>query len=708
MSENRTSNNGYSCEPYYGYDYDYGDRKRKSKTDWAGIVMGDAFKQGLNYYVRQSARRMFYSTVKKAQKTVARLSGELSEESFTPRIKPQIGPCYTTYPANLAVHAAVGLTIFLEHKLRCGANVLGNRLKSYLKNPAQVDDVGVDPVAYQKTVQNVVKWVETRLLLEELSRNSRLTSVEIYRLFMASQENLHFETLNEIIRAVVLFGDIFPDWNRIRLHDFTRQLLVKLAAKSVPYFDALPNTAPSRLLELGEAWTKNLCRALIEYMPDSIEPKDVNKLKTGMLPVQRPAPKPKFTFTPVDSRPPDKIDALNALKPPSLDLPRNAAEKAALKSENSGKDQKIRSVNPFASQLEKKVMSDFSNAVQKAGAQDRQWEDMRSDMVEKTLKNSMFLNGPMEGNPSDGHEVIQRWKDGKETAGEIFDRPVALKDDFLSCQTLEKDAEPIAATLKRNLYPNIEQKPRIIRFRTSGALDPARLAFGDLSQSVFKRYRIEEEADRRGRPVLVIACDGSGSLNASQMKMMKILSTAYLKSTMGTGIKMLSALYHSGYVRQNLSGPLVQWIYHPKKTEASSHLDAVRAVASLPATGTGAQSDALSITFILNEAQQIARGDMVYLVLISDTAWNSSFNSGKSGKEEVMACFDQAYDQFKGKLHTTLVALGVDKETGFEDRLNSIIPVSADDLKDSKAVAEKVGAYVAKCIRERRRFTMKR
>ncbi|HOT00716.1 MAG TPA: hypothetical protein PLY66_06890, partial [Acidobacteriota bacterium] len=270
--------------------------------------------------------------------------------------------------------------------------------------------------------------------------------------------------------------------------------------------------------------------------------------------------------------------------------------------------------------------------------------------------------------------------------------------------SLVEDATPLTATLRQNLYPNIEQRPEIQRLRCSGGLDGARLPLAAFSETVFRRYRIREVADPRGAPVLVIACDGSGSLNEKQMRMVKLLSAAYLQSTARSSIQVLAALYHSGDIRPGVSGPLVQWMYHPRKSIARSRQDAVRSVVTLPDTGTGVQSDALSIAFIMDEARRIARGHMIYLVLITDTSWNRSFNRSETGAEEVRGYFEDLYERFPGQVHTTLVALGVAAPTGFEDLLNAVIGVTHEELSDSAAVAEKVGVYVARCIRERTRL----
>jgi hypothetical protein len=255
------------------------------------------------------------------------------------------------------------------------------------------------------------------------------------------------------------------------------------------------------------------------------------------------------------------------------------------------------------------------------------------------------------------------------------------------------------------LYPNTEEFPLTERLRTSGTLDPARLSVAACCSAVFKRTRMVERADRRGKPVLLIACDGSGSLNAQQIGMLKVLAAAWLNSTVQSGVQVLAALYHSGEIRRGLSGPLVQWIYHPRKTPATGRKDAARALVSLPNSGTGCQSDALSVAFLLDEARTLARGRMVYLILLTDTAWNRSFNTSKDGKQEMLDLLQTAYDESSGKLHVTLVALGLTQpDTGFENIVDKVLTVSNEQLTDYAGVAQKIAVYVASTMKERHRL----
>jgi hypothetical protein len=127
-----------------------------------------------------------------------------------------------------------------------------------------------------------------------------------------------------------------------------------------------------------------------------------------------------------------------------------------------------------------------------------------------------------------------------------------------------------------------------------------------------------------------------------------------------------------------------------------------------PDSGSGAQSDALSLAFMLEEARVLARGRMIYFVVLSDCAWNISFQGGQPGKEEVYSFFRSAYEELKRTLHSTLVGLGVSGETGFEGLLDKVITVQSEELTDYAGVARKIGLYVASCMKERRRRVVSR
>lgn len=672
-------------------------RQRRSKTDWAGIDLGDAFKSNLDYYFRMSAQRLFYKATRKVQVAVSDCIGGAAETS-EPKAKPQLSPFYTSYPSTLAAHAAIGLTAYLEFKARVSDKILLTHLKQYLEKPAEHDDLRVDPKSYAEVAKIVAEQVQTRVLLEDLCRSPFGASVEMYRLFSASQQSARFRTVPDMLHAVILYGDVLPDWRDQELHPLTRHILGDLTRTCNPYFDLLGRTSPQLLVDLGVDWVRAVCLALAPYLP---EPEEESP-ETGPPPGQEGEERHRFLKAGGRRQPSERLAPLGGPHAPMLFDPLNPEQ--AVKSLVGGKNVG----EPAEDDPCRQLINDFADAVNKAGGQQQTYQDLRSDVLEHMLKNRGFSESPLQGNPVDGHEVTVNLGKGKVAAGEIFDRPVEISDDEGGYAELMGNCRPLAEALKKNLYPNVEQIPETERLRTSGCLDANRLAVAEYSQVIFRRYRIREKADPRGKPVVLIACDGSGSLNHQQMHMLKLLAAAWLESTVKSEIQVLAGLYHSGSVRPGVSGPLVQWIYHPQKTPALTRKEASRALVALPASGVGVQSDALSLAFMLEEARRLARGRMIYLILLSDCAWNSCLRIGKSGQEEVQAFFDSVYQEMPGKLHTTLVALGVNRETGFENLLDRVLAVNDAQLGDPAGVAGQIGAYVASCLRERRRWVGKK
>lgn len=349
----------------------------------------------------------------------------------------------------------------------------------------------------------------------------------------------------------------------------------------------------------------------------------------------------------------------------------------------------------------------FADAISHAGHTQGSHEDMRSDLMGRSLMRKGFTNCPIEGAIVDGHEIEIDLGNGQTAGGEIHDRVLDPSDDWAASDQLLSESKSVKEALRRNLYPDMKEAIETERFRTSGLIDPTRLPLADCSEAVFKRNRVDQKADRRGNPTLLIACDGSGSLNADQMHMLKVLTAGWLGSTERTGIRVLAALYHSGTIRQGKAGPLVQWVAHPKSI-ARNNTETIHALASLPQSGTGCQSDALSLGYLFQEANRVARGGSIYAVIITDCAWNKSFHEiSKNGRDEVGEVLQAFYDQMESRLHVTLVALGVEGETGFEDMLDRVIPVNSAELSDVTTVAERIGTYVATCIRERHRLIRK-
>ena len=657
--------------------------RRHSKTDWAGVHLGDAFRSNIDYMLRLAAQRSFYRVARNVQKTImahaAIGDGALPE----PLVKPQIGPFYTTYPSILAAHAAIGLTGFLELQARLSEDFLQKHVHASV-SAFLAGIEGEETRKWMGALSNpVIRTVETRIILEELSRLSIGPFSEAYRLFCSSQQTLLFISVPEIVNCVVLYSDILPDMDGLPLHPLTRDVLKDIFQCSKTFLEILPETNGDHLVHLGLDWVRAILLSLKPYLQAKEERGKVKSdpceipgppaiHDSGESPVACTGP---YVLEPDDH---DKIIRRTVLKDLIRQLPVDFEDKDG--------------IIATADQL--------ARVLGNAAGQDVDYEDMRSDLVEQKMRDTGWQEGPMQGNPIDGSLVsVQLGK--LKAEGEQFEQSLSLSDDMAGFERLVEEAAPVSNALHSILYPNVTELPLTERFCTSGPLDPARLFSAYFSDAISRRTRVTRKADKNGAPVLLIACDGSGSLDASQISMLKILTAAWLQSTARTRIQILAGLYHSGSVREGLSGSLVEWIYHPKKTPAVSRIDSIRALVGLPASGTGVQSDALSLAFMLNEAQAMAKKCMVYLIVLSDCAWNKSFLGDMSGAEEVRSLFVDAYKRQTGRLHTTLVALGVGSKTGFEEILDRVIAVDGEELKKPAEVAHKIGAYVASCLKER-------
>jgi hypothetical protein len=669
---------------------------------------GDAFKHNLSYFSRRPARRMFYNRCRKIQESAARLAGANVDRDFEPKTKPQLAPCYTSYPPRIAAYAAIGLTGFLEFQGRSSNKVLLAQVGGIFGHIHRVcqERPNIDLHVFQKMAQSATEAVQSRLLLEDLGRLPSMAAVETYRLFSASQQSLRYETVREIIQAVVIYGDVLPEPDAQRLHPVTHRLLSDLEDACRPFFGRLADTGSNELVALGTEWVRSLCARLVRYTPDKQDrPLEGEGGRRGTGTAERHDDENSTTGQ-GEPEAPNRSDAIPPLDEPSAPSATQApgAVQKIARALSEGKPDADTATAGGAGELnqdQQRTLASFARAIDQASGQAREHDDLRSDILERELGRKSFESGPIEGSPTDGHEV-ELEIGGEHHAGELYDRPLEPARDPAAVRELLSESRPINQALRSVLYPNMERKPERERYRTSGALDPSRLAMVYHSSAVFRRLRTRVRADRRGSPLLVIACDASASLKPPQVHMLKLLTAGWLTSTARTRIELLAGVYHSSRVRGGVEAPLVQWLHHPRKSQATSHMDAVRALASLPNHGEGAQSDALSIEFLLDEARELARGSNIYLVILTDCEWNRSFQTERTGAQEVRAVFENSYEDLGHRLHTTLVALGQDTATGFEDRLNRVILVTEADLNDPASVAEKIGIQVAADLKTRR------
>lgn len=654
---------------------------KRNRTDWGGISYGDAFRFQNSTRVRMTGLSLLYDKIKDSQKNIKKVISSSRKHGESLQIKPQYGPCYTDYPSRMAAIASIGLTAFLEYKTLVSNRLLEHKLKDFLDNPDIDIEFTIDPGLYKKLLIKIIHTVQTRLLLEELKRYTEFTFIEGYRLFTAAQAvRKPDNTVIAIIREAILYGDLLSAVPVQSRSDDAQTLLEKVNDFCRPFLKRLPNTSSELLIEFGVTWVKSFSPWLLQTLQQMYRSPKATHDKAESTPLE------KTSITVLHTESIESLLGKRFKKNLSFIEQDIIALKRHLGEETDEENQQ-------------RILNNLTTAIKAATGEQGNWEDPRSDLVALSLIDSPFERGVMEGSLIDGHQVIIQVSESEFLEGEQFDTAISPSDDLDTYNRLIEAAQPTTAEIQRILYPSVDMSVTTRRLRTSGLLDPARLPLHDISTAVYRRSRIEYEPDRSGSALLVIACDGSGSLNQQQMKILKTLTTSWLLASSNTELQILAGFYHSGYIRSAFNGPLVQWIIHPKKSPVQNNKDAVRALVSLPDNGTGAQSDALSLAFIMDEARQLS-SNAIYLIHLTDCKWNKSFNNGKSGQEEVQQVIRNWRENIQ-HLHITTVALGVSGQTGIDSLVDKTIRLNDSDLFDDLRVVSKISRYVSGCMCER-------
>jgi len=687
-----------------GY-WDHRDLIRR-KDEWAKVSLARAFDPDASWASKQIAQSRFYQAANRIQKAALRLVGG-SESPDRTRAKAQLAAAYTNHP--IGPQAALGHTAFLEVHQILGD--LRTDIAGAILRLERAKEARIDVKTYCLVGGYVASAIAHRQIVEEAARYPELALIELYRLFQASTNTLQFQYLRDVIECAVLFGDVLPSMRCLRLHPMTRQILAAINAASRAFWEKLRNSPTPLLPDFFKQWGNRLLEALIPFMPpenkEDVPARPSSPLRKGLsLDDDEETPHRFGLEHPDGPESPDFVPPLDNPRPPQLEEPATPAQ-AMMQALNKLLQDDRAAASPQQdegpSSEMAKTLKELAETVAQASGQKNDWEDMREDLILEALARSAFGEGPIEGTPTQGHS-IELELDGNEVGGQIFGRPVELSENMTQIERLRRDAHPITDVLRRNLYPSTSEHPVIERAHTSGQLDPHRLPLAEVSEAVFNRYCVYRKPNPEGRAVLVIAADASASLSERQMRMCKLLTAAWLESAQRSRVQVLAALYHSGAARKEMTGPLVQWVYHPRKTPVMNPREAVRAVASLPDRGTGRQSDALSLAYILDEAVPFFHGGQVYLVLISDVAWNKSFNGfAATPVEEVAQTLKTKREMFDGQMHVTLVALERSVQEEIAKAVDQVVAVTDEELGNPEAVAKKIGEYVAKCIRQRRR-----
>jgi hypothetical protein len=664
---------------YYGY-------RRNSKRLWRSGRLGNAFKNSIDYYARIPALRTFYDYVEDAIKTIHTILSITYQTDSPKKVKAQLSICYTDYPAGIL--AAIGHTAWVQFK-----SLLNNSdisIYNFGKDIARIKlPEGVDPEYFIKMLGIIQQAVSERLAYEELMQSDVKQVIEAYRFFLAANEQLEFHFFPEITRAAIILGDLLPEVDEMDLNELTKELLTVIRKISMPFFEQLKEAVPEEYFDIGRRWIGRLARRLSGYLP----PTGGSGGSTGTGQGQsRSFPRTSFGLP---GSPDQEFPGFDQKSPPLLEPP------ARLEDLFSMDMKKQISSDDLPAHL-KEMMSQLSTIAQtiKNASGQRTNEDTRSDILLNELMNSPFTAGSIQGTSMEGNEVEVDLGEAGSVTGQIFDKALELSYDLPEIEKLRKEARPLSDKIMSDLYPNSEEILLTERIRSSGCIDPGRLPYYEFTDAIYKRFILEHQLQKAGKSLMLLVCDGSGSMTSKKFKMLRLLTVAWLESTMKSQIQVMAGIYNDGSISQGRYGARMEWIYHPRKTVSVSQKQAIRAVASIPQMGGGGQRDALSLSYCLQEAESVARGNNIYMIHITDTGWCNSFGTGLPPDEEIVNVVSQFKDKRKGQLHYTLVGLDTNAAGGIDRVIDEFISLSAIELEDPFLAASKIAMYSSSILKK--------
>jgi hypothetical protein len=700
----------------------------KYQRTWRPLSIADANRWSVSWSRRNAAKDKLDDLTFDYQKIAAASALGRNVQASELKCKPQRGPLHTSYPAFPAARSCLGLSAVSEFKAQAGnINVLLQRAVNL--EPEKM--VSLDPKAVSQTSSFVVEAVANRLCLDQLYRMEGLEGVESYRLFAAAMIDLRFTRLKDVILGACTLGDLIFGLirrKRIRrkLHPLTCRILEALAPACDRYQVAAANCSFVQLTQLGADLAKEIMEALVPFLPFE---QSVPPVNTPNHPVQPPRRPPRRVPVPKNRpRVPDEkvfsqpLAGMDEPVPPSIgELSpwrlRPDPEKPKANNRNSNQDggqipkdttpSVDRSINnketfqegpsqnnarlqPLgaSSQMEMQVLAILqhtASVISTATSRSR-WDDPRVDQVAQLLRNTLFLPGTVEAELAAQRQKVTAY--GSDRKGDIQEEVLSRCRDAQALLQVRQGAFPIEKKLRGYKWFGQRYEAMADRLQTRGGLDPHRLHRLATSPLLHRRWRRRSVVDYRGKPLVVLAKDGSSSNTLHTTFAGKILAAAFLRVQKQARIRLFVADYSSGR-----GGPLVRWLYHPQKTPGRSSYQAAEAVASLPPKGQGGNEDVLSISYIMREVLTLPSSNKQNVIVINVT--DGKFNSPIKQFRSMISKLREDY-----RLTYSLVILGNTSVNVPE--ADHIISIPDSELQDPHQIAERIAKHINVLVRNLR------
>ncbi len=659
---------------------------------WRPVTIADANRYSVSWRRRTAALDLLNEMIYEHQCEAASCARSKRISGGDLRSKPQKAPVHTQFPAFPAARACTGLSAVAEYQAQVGRNRL------WIVNMArtlQAEAQTVDPTALQLTIQFVDEAIQNRLCIDHLFRIKGMLAVDSYRLFAMAMLDLRFDRLRDVIQAAVLLGDfLFALLKRgslaNRLHPLTRRIFEAVAPACDAYERRVETGTPAELPQDGERLAVALIKALIPFLPLARPTEPAGITAAPSPPVRRTAPDlrrlarvPKVTpITPMDPElAASRLRGLDEVLPPAIEEPPTG--RLGLCASDLAEDKIAHPTAATQATPLHQLLSEVNLTLQQA-TQRAPWHDPRVDEIAAGIRRNLFRPGIMEDQLKTRPCRVRAFGSDREEV--VHEEVLGRSHNPDAISRIRKGAAPIEKMLRRSKWFGRKEVRDLERYQERGGLDPRRLRCVGTSKLLHRRWLARSTIDYRGTPLVVLAKDGSSSNTIETTFAGQILAAAFLGVERIARIRVVAADYSS-----DGTGRLVRWLRHPKKSPRLGPEGAAATIGNLPPKGQGGNEDVMSVSYIMREALDVAVGQTVHVVNITDGKFNSPLPQVKAMIRTLREDHDVTY---------SLIVLG---DTKVEiPEANYTVRVPGSELRNPQQIAERIGRHVNRLVRHMR------
>lgn len=667
--------------------FEYGGYQRV----WRPVSIADTDRYNVSWSRRLEAQDMLDEMSFQHQKAAASSALGRPAKDSEVTVAPQRAPLHAQYPAFPAARACVGLSAIAQY------NTHSQSSRKWLAAPTAAGTQSaenVDPQVLKQAQAYVVEAVSNRVCLDHLRLFEDMSAVESYRLFATAILDLRFPRLRDLILAACLMGDMVfallsREQIRAKLHPLSSRILEAMAPALARYQAAILECKAAQLPARGASLAAQLMEAVLPFLPPKSREEPAKHVpgKDALRGAKRVPIRKQQDPPPSEHALSQPLQGMDEVVPPSIDEPNSALQ--VRPRDGTKQSDRLPAPNAATSAEQRqiqKIMQHAATVVAQATGREP-WHDPRVDQVIDALRRRLFRPGVIEA------ELIARQRRVKAFGSE---REGTLREEVLSrCRNrdalarIQKGADPICEKLGHFRWFGERDDVLLERLQARGRIDPRRLPKIGSSDLIYCRWQEHRVTDYRGRPVVVLAKDGSSSNTLETTFAGQIVTAAFLRIERIARIQVIAADYCSGHA----ASPLVRWLYHPRKTPGLIACRAVDAVASLPSKGQGRNEDVLSVSHIMRETfAAVDRKQTIIVINITDGIFNSPLNEFRKMIESLKADREIMY---------SLVILGDAKVDVPEADHTVHIPKS--ELSDPNQVAERIAKHVNALVLAQRR-----